>query len=239
METCGRGGREVGGGGAVDIVPAVRKSRSMPSFDLLAPFLVATFVFAYFPGPALLYTAARTMSGGRRAGLFAALGIHVGCYVHVIAATFGLSAMLRHVPTAYFALKLAGAAYLIWLGIQMIRKRDGEAAELPGVKSKSARLAFVESMLVEILNPKAALFFVAFLPQFVDASAAWPVWAQLLVMGTFVNFVFSSADVVTIFVTERVVRAVRGGGRGQRIARVTGGSVLIGLGAHLALGQSD
>ena len=184
----------------------------MPSADLLWPFLIATFLFAYFPGPALLYTAARTLAGGRKAGLFAAFGIHLGCYVHVLAATLGLSAMLRHVPEVYLALKFVGAAYLIWLGIAMIRAR-ATATDMPRIRDKSASRAFVESVMVELLNPKVAVFFIAFLPQFVDPSAAWPVWVQFLVMGTFVNCCFTSADLVTVFLTERVVRAVRSSGR--------------------------
>ena len=85
----------------------------MPGLDLLLAFAAATAVFAYFPGPALLYTAAQTLARGRRAGLMAALGIHLGCYAHVFAAAFGLSAVFRHVPELYAALKIVGALYLV------------------------------------------------------------------------------------------------------------------------------
>ncbi len=212
----------------------------MPSAELLLPFFIASVLFAFFPGPALLYTAARTMDGGRRAGLFAAFGIHLGGYVHVMGATLGLSAILRHVPSAYLALKIAGALYLIWLGIQMIRSRTATAEiseETLRKAPKSDRRAFLESFAVEVLNPKAALFFIAFLPQFVDPNAAWPVWLQFLVLGTIVNVMFTMADVITVFVTERVVRAVRSSGVGERIAKTVGGSVLVGLGAHLAFSR--
>ena len=139
----------------------------MPGLDLLIPFAVATALFAYFPGPALLYTAAQTLVRGRRAGFMAALGIHLGCYLHVIAAALGLSAVLHYVPTLYVALKLAGAAYLIWLGISMWRQ-EAAAGGPTSRRPRSTRRALFESMLVEILNPKVALFFLAFLPQFVD-----------------------------------------------------------------------
>lgn len=208
----------------------------MPSLELLAPFFVATAVFAYFPGPALLYTAAQTLGRGRRAGLMAALGIHLGCYVHVVAAALGLSAVFVHVPLAYLALKIVGAAYLIWLGVQMMRRPITSA--LPVLSAKSARRALGESMLVEILNPKVAVFFIAFLPQFVDPAAAWPLWLQFLAMGTFVNLMFTSADLVTVALTERVVGAVRASGAGARVARALGGSALVGLGAHLALSRN-
>ena len=91
----------------------------MPGLDILLAFAAATSVFAYFPGPALLYTAAQTLARGRRAGLMAALGIHLGCYAHVFAAAFGLSAVFRHVPELYMALKIVGALYLVVLGIGM------------------------------------------------------------------------------------------------------------------------
>src|SRR6476660_4874777 len=141
----------------------------MPSFDILLAFAAATLAFAAFPGPAMLYTAAQTLARGRKSGFLAALGVHCGCYVHVIAATLGLSAIFRHVPELYLALKLVGAAYLVWLGIGMLRNR-GDGGEPQPAAWKSPGRAFVESMLVEILNPKAAIFFVAFLPQFVDPA---------------------------------------------------------------------
>lgn len=206
----------------------------MPPLELLLAFAVATAAFAYFPGPALLYTAAQTLARGRRAGLMAAFGIHVGCYVHVLAATLGLSAIFRHVPELYAALKIVGALYLVWLGIAMMRRKAGDATQ-PAVAPKSARRAFVESMIVEVLNPKAAIFFVAFLPQFVDPAAAVPVWLQFLILGTIVNFVFSSADIMTVFAASVVMRRLRASAPGQRIVRYVGGSILIGLGAKLAV----
>ncbi|MBB5754482.1 LysE family translocator [Prosthecomicrobium pneumaticum] len=206
----------------------------MPSLELLAAFAAATLLFAFFPGPALLYTAAQTLARGRRAGLMAVLGIHTGCYAHVLAATLGLSAVLTHVPEAYLALKLAGAVYLCWMGVQMIRSK-AEGAAAPQVAVKSARRAFVESVLVELLNPKAALFFVAFLPQFVDPAAGLPVWAQFLILGVVVNLTFSFADIVTVFAASTITGRLRRSGRAMRAVRYLGGSVLVALGARLAM----
>lgn len=208
----------------------------MASWDVLAAFALATVLFAVFPGPALLYTAAQTVARGRRGGLLAALGIHVGCYFHVFAAAFGLSALFRHVPELYTAVKLAGAIYLVWLGISMLRARPPE--DMPAVKDRSVRRAFAESVLVELLNPKVALFFIAFLPQFVDPAAALPVWAQFLILGVIVNMAFSSADLVTVFFTGAVVKRLRRSGTAQRLAKMAGGSIMIGLGARLALDRS-
>jgi threonine/homoserine/homoserine lactone efflux protein len=206
----------------------------MPGLDLLIPFAIATAAFAYFPGPALLYTAAQTLARGRRAGFMAALGIHLGCYVHVIAAALGLSAILQYVPTLYVALKLAGAVYLIYLGIGMWRQKlnGGDPLELP---AKTTRRALLESMTVELLNPKVALFFLAFLPQFVDPSAALPIGIQFLVLGVIVNFAFTSADIITVLLADRVVVFLRRSGRGTHIVQRLGGGVLIALGVRLAL----
>jgi threonine/homoserine/homoserine lactone efflux protein len=205
----------------------------MPGLDHLLPFIAATLVFAYIPGPAILYTAAQTLARGRRGGAMAALGIHLGGYFHVTAAAFGLAALLQYVPALYLALKIAGALYLVWLGIGMIR--EGVSVErLPEVAAKGARRALLESVAVEICNPKAAIFFLAFLPQFVDATAGLPVAAQFLILGTIVNLTFSSADLLTIFLTSAVLRGVRRNSLAQRVTRFVGGSLLIGLGARLA-----
>ncbi|WP_286830287.1 MULTISPECIES: LysE family translocator [Kordiimonas] len=211
----------------------------MPGFDSLIPFFIATAIFAFMPGPAILYTAAQTVARGRKAGFMAALGIHLGCYIHVIAAALGLSAIFTHVPLAYTAVKLAGAAYLVWLGVKMVRQKLAPAdtahdQEMIG-QTKSAQRAFFESMTVEILNPKVAIFFIAFLPQFVDAHGAWPVWAQFMALGAFVNICFSSADVMVIFAADRVAKGMKGIGRKLDLPNKVAGLALIGLGARLAL----
>ncbi|KZM50894.1 LysE family translocator [Labrenzia sp. OB1] len=196
-------------------------------------FLAATLLFAYMPGPALLYTAAQTISRGQRAGFMAAAGIHLGCYVHVIAAAFGLSAIFTVVPTLYFALKLVGGLYLIFLGIQMIRTRVS-AGPLPELPQKSTRRAFVDSVVVEILNPKVAIFFIAFLPQFVSPGTGLPIWVQFLILGTFVNFAFTSADLVTVLFASEVKKRLTRNSRYQDLTRWLGGSLLCGLGVKLA-----
>lgn len=205
----------------------------MASFEILMAFAVAMAVFAYIPGPAILYTAAQTLARGKRAGFMAALGLHVGGYFHVFATALGLSAALAYVPNVYAAIKLAGALYLIWLGIAMIRQRD--EVEAPAVKMKSARKAFAESIVVEIFNPKAALFFVAFLPQFVDPAGAWPVWVQLLVLGVATLAAFTSADIVTVFAASAIAARAEAGGAMRKVLKWFGGSILIGLGGRLAL----
>ncbi|MEM1382863.1 MAG: LysE family translocator [Pseudomonadota bacterium] len=209
----------------------------MPAADLLIAFALATLVFAFMPGPAMLYTAAQTIARGRRAGLMAVLGIHLGGYVHVIAAALGLSVVFHAVPLAYLALKIAGALYLAWLGLSLILQRP-DPAEMQVTVSKSAGRAFVESIAVEVLNPKAALFFLAFLPQFIDPSAGLPVWAQFLILGAMVNCTFSIADLFCVALAGAVTQTLRRSARAARLMRQIGGGLLVGLGAHLALQRS-
>lgn len=205
----------------------------MPSWETLLAFATVTLVIAYFPGPALLYTAAQTIAHGRKAGLMAMLGIHLGCYVHVVAAAFGLSAVFKHVPELYVAVKIVGALYLVWLGIGMIRSKLGVEAQAV-VPAKTVRRALVDSFIVEVLNPKVALFFIALLPQFVDPAAALPVWAQFLILGTIVNFAFSSADLITVLAASLVMKTMKASRAGFAFGRWLGGSLMIGLGLKLA-----
>ena len=207
----------------------------MASLEMLTTFAIATLLFAYLPGPALLYTTAQTVSRGRRAGFFAALGIHLGCYVHVIAAACGLSAIFLATPVLYTALKIGGGVYLVWMGIQMIRTRSAGSGDIPALPPRSARRAFADSIIVELTNPKVAVFFIAFLPQFVDPAAALPVWAQFLILGTAVNCAFSSADICAVLFASGVRKWL---GRSPRIGNLVprlGGVVLVGLGLRLAM----
>ncbi len=214
----------------------------MPDWNHLLPFFTATLVFAFLPGPALLYTAAQTLAHGRRGGFMAALGLHIGGLVHVVAAAAGLSAVFTHVPAAYTVLKVAGAVYLVWLGIGIIRTKMDPSFVQTGAAPKQAAprhggRAFLHSVMVEVLNPKTALFFIAFLPQFADAGAAFPVWVQFLILGLIVGCAFSMADLIAVLLTHQVLTGLRRTRTAQRIAQWTGGSVLVGLGAHLALSK--
>jgi len=178
----------------------------MPPVETLFAFFAAAAVFAYMPGPATLYAAAQTIARGQRAGWMAALGIHIGGYAHVIAAAFGLAVLFSLVPVLYSALKIAGAAYLIWLGAKLLLSKSAISASPDEFEAKSPRKAFYESITVEVLNPKTAIFYLAFLPQFTDPAAALPVWAQLLILGTIVNILFSSADVLCVVLADRIVK---------------------------------
>ncbi|MFM2277974.1 MAG: hypothetical protein RLZZ444_205 [Pseudomonadota bacterium] len=210
----------------------------MPTTDVLLAFVVTTALFAFIPGPAMFYAAARTLAGGRRAGFMAVLGINLGAYVHVIAAAAGLTALFHAVPVAYTIVKLAGALYLIWLGVSMFRSR-GAGSETPmAASTASSRKAFIESIAVEVLNPKTAIFFLAFLPQFVDANASLPLWAQFAILGAIVNGIFTVADIVCVLLAGLIVKRVKQSSRMQRLIQRVGGTILVGLGLHVALQRS-
>lgn len=209
----------------------------MPSLAHLLPFFVATLLIAVIPGPAILYTVAQTLARGRAAGFRAAAGIAVGDLVHVAAAAAGLSAIFRWSPTLFLVVKIFGAAYLVWMGIRMVKSRHAGDA-LPQVAKKTARRAFAESVVVELLNPKTALFFIAFLPQFIDPAAGLPVWAQFVVLGLVVNAVFFAMDVAAILLTDQAMARLRRSERAARWLRVGSGSALVGLGAHMALSRN-
>ncbi len=209
----------------------------MPSLETLLAVIVATALFAYMPGPSTLYAAAQTIARGRRGGWMAALGIHLGGYVHVVAAAFGLAVLFSLVPVLYTVLKIAGAGYLIWLGIRLILSKNAVDVHSGEFTAKSPRKAFYESMIVEVLNPKTAIFYVAFLPQFTELSAALPVWAQLLILGTIVNVMFSSADVLCVLLADRVVTLFKESPSANRVAERIGGGLLALLGLNLALNR--
>lgn len=209
----------------------------MPSVELLAAFFIATTVFAYMPGPGMFYAAAQTMAGGRKAGWFAALGMQVGGFFHVLAATFGLALVFAAVPVLYFALKIAGAAYLIWLGVKMLIDRGSRGNQVEILQTKSPKHAFWESVTVEILNPKTVIFFVAFLPQFTDPTATFPIWLQLLLLGTFANLFFFSADVIFVALADKIIGVFKGSATAGRLTKRLSGGILIALGLNVAFSE--
>jgi threonine/homoserine/homoserine lactone efflux protein len=154
---------------------------SLPDVGSLGVFVVAAVLLLVTPGPAVLYVVARSLHEGRRAGLVSVLGVHTGTLVHVAGAAAGLSALLAASTTAFTVVKYLGAAYLIYLGVR--RLLDATIATAPGeVPRISLRRAYLDGVVVNVLNPKTALFFLAFLPQFVDAGRG-QVGAQILGLG--------------------------------------------------------
>src|SRR5689334_9943274 len=153
----------------------------MPGFHSLALFLAAGLALNLTPGPDMLYVAARGASEGRAAGIVSALGIGVGTLVHIALVAVGLAALLAAVPIAHLALRLGGAAYLIWLGVRALRAAPGSGA-VGQLAPAPLGAIFRQGVITNVLNPKVALFFLAFLPQFVDASRGNPA-LQVVVLG--------------------------------------------------------
>uniref|UniRef100_A0A9E7ZTF3 LysE family translocator n=1 Tax=Bosea sp. NBC_00436 TaxID=2969620 RepID=A0A9E7ZTF3_9HYPH len=199
------------------------------SLETWIPFALATLAFALIPGPAILYMSAQTLAYGHRAGLMAALGIHLGCYVHIAAAAFGLAALLNHAPTLYSLVRLAGALYMLWLGGRMIFSTGMEEETGPPARH---RRALRDSIVVEALNPKTALFFLTFLPQFVDPQAAMPNWLQFLLLGIMVNSALSLGDLASVGITSFAAARASSSGSGAWVSKVSG-SILVGLSAAI------
>lgn len=209
----------------------------MPQTDLLIPFLVASALFAVTPGPGMFYAAARTLAAGRAAGWWSALGFHIAGLGHVAAGAFGVTALLAVMPSLFAAMKLAGAACLILLGLRYLLGAAPTAAAAAAGPAGRPRSALGQSIAVEALNPKSALFHFAFLPQFADPAAALPLWAQILLLGAIANAMFSLADALPIELAHAL--AVRLGRSVRLVAwlrRIAGG-VLVGLGIKLALAR--
>src|SRR5215470_9935024 len=164
----------------------------MPSVTHLAIFALAALAMNAAPGPSNLYVLSRSLAQGAAAGLVSALGLALGNLFHVALAVAGLAALLRYVPAAYDAIRLAGAAYLIYLGIRLLRGRDAGAEPAALQRRPLGRVLF-DAALVELLNPKTALFFLAFLPQFVE-PAAGPAGPQFLLLGLIVTLTALPCD---------------------------------------------
>ena len=192
------------------------------------PFFLATLAFAFMPGPAILYMSAQTLAYGHRAGLMAALGIHIGCYIHIVAAAVGLAVLLDNAPAFYSFVRMAGALYMLWLGGRMIFP----GAELETKAPTQHRSVLRDSIVVEVLNPKTALFFLTFLPQFVDPQGPMPSWLQFLLLGIIVNGAFSLGDLASIGIASFASPFVSSFGSRISVSRVSG-TILVGLSAAI------
>jgi threonine/homoserine/homoserine lactone efflux protein len=205
----------------------------MPELHTFLIFAAASAAFLAVPGPSVIYIVSRSLAEGRRAGVVSALGIQGGGLVHVIAATIGVSALLASSATAFSVVKYAGAAYLIYLGIRKLRHGDDEAEGVGGPVPR--RQLFWQGVIVNSLNPKTALFFLAFLPQFVDPDRG-AVAPQVLALGVLFLVLATLSDSTYAL----VAGSVRGwlGERGRTLARVSGVSYL-GLGVLAALSPAS
>jgi threonine/homoserine/homoserine lactone efflux protein len=205
----------------------------LPDAATLLLFMTAALALNVTPGPDMLYVIARSVGEGRTAGIVSSLGIAAGCLVHTLAVALGLAGLLRAVPIAFEIVKWMGAAYLVWLGVRALRKH-GIAAGHATIAPASKAAIFRQGMLTNVLNPKVALFFLAFLPQFVDPERG-PVALQLVSLGVLFNVSGTLVNtLVAVLASGAGAWSRRRFGEAPAMRRVTG-VLFIGLGVRLAL----
>jgi len=205
----------------------------IPDPASLAVFVVAALALLIVPGPAVLYIVARSIHQGRRAGLASVLGIHAGTLVHIAAATVGLSALIVSSAVAFTAVKIAGAVYLVGLGLWTLFSRSPETEIALGGERRLRRV-FAQGIVVNVLNPKTALFFLAFLPQFVDPDAAYPA-LQIAFLGLLFALLGLVTDSIWALAAGTAGGVLRRSRRFTTAQRYVTGSVYVGLGVATAL----
>ncbi|HEV2870734.1 MAG TPA: LysE family translocator [Actinomycetota bacterium] len=211
----------------------------MPDASSLALFTVAAVTLLVIPGPAVLYIVTRSVDQGRAAGLTSVCGVHVGTLVHVAAAALGLSALLVSSATAYDTVRWLGAAYLVWLGVRRLLARDEDLPAAPGPDAHRLGLGriFAQGVVVNVLNPKTALFFLAFLPQFVDTSRG-SVPLQVVVLGVAFVLLGLLSDGAYAMAASTGAGWLRRRPGVARASRLVSGGALISLGVTTALAGS-
>jgi threonine/homoserine/homoserine lactone efflux protein len=211
-------------------------------------FLTAAVLLAIAPGPGMLYVLARSLAGGKREGVLSALGTFLGGMVHVFAAALGVSVILARSALAFSTVKYAGAAYLCFLGVKMIldargdarkdvREQEPSSADDFPQAAVAARNPLWQGVATEVLNPKTALFFLSFIPQFVNRSAAH-VFFQFVALGTASVILNTSADLIVILLAGPLGKMIRSSPVFRRRQRTVTGAIMIGLGTYLATSES-
>ena len=202
-------------------------------------FLTAAFLLAVVPGPGMLYVLARSLAGGKREGALSAIGTFLGGMVHVFAAALGISIILAKSAAAFAAIKYAGGAYLCFLGVKMIldtRKEEGEDRTAAGF-GRPLRNPLWQGVATEVLNPKTALFFLSFIPQFVHRTGGH-VFLQFVALGTISVAMNTGADLIVIALAGPVGNRIRSSATFRRRQRTVTGAIMIGLGTYLATSES-
>ena len=207
-----------------------------PSHASLLIFVSAAALLLAIPGPAIFYIVGRSIGHSRNAGLVSALGIGVGTLIHTAAAAAGLSALLVSSASAFSVVKYLGAAYLIYLGVQKLRSDESFDASPYAPRTTLTRV-FAQGIVVNVLNPKTALFFFAFLPQFIDPSRGH-VAAQILSLGILFSCMGTFSDSLWAYFSGTVARRLRGNTRWMRAQRYVSGGMLISLGVATAFAGS-
>jgi threonine/homoserine/homoserine lactone efflux protein len=204
----------------------------MIELSTLLVFVAASLALLLTPGPAVLFVVARSIEQGKMAGIISTLGISVGTLFHVAAASFGVSAILTTSAQAFNILKFVGAAYLIFLGIRTLLSKDSTEETLP--KRRRLSRIFLQGIIVNVTNPKTALFFFAFLPQFVDVARG-DVVMQVLFLGTLFTFLGMMSDSVYALIAGSAADWLKSHSGFLKIRRYLSGSIYLLLGIVTAL----
>jgi threonine/homoserine/homoserine lactone efflux protein len=204
----------------------------MPAASTLLLFAAASLALLAVPGPAVIYLVTRSVTQGRAAGLVSVLGVETGTFAYAIAAAAGVTGLVAASETGFTIVRFAGAAYLVYIGVRRLLDRGDVEAAAPAPRSR----LFLRGLLVQLLNPKIAIFFLAFLPQFVDPGRG-SVVVQSLILGTLFTGLAILGDGAYVLAADAVSGRLRRGRGLHRLARVSGG-VYIGLGVTAALSGS-
>jgi threonine/homoserine/homoserine lactone efflux protein len=205
----------------------------MPSLSTYAVFVVTCLALLAIPGPAVLYIVSRSIDQGRTAGLLSALGVTTGTLVHITAAAIGLSSLVLASTVAFDAVRYAGAAYLVFLGVRRLLTRHSDAV-LEERTPRSLRRLYTQGLVVNLLNPKTIVFIFAFIPQFVDVNAGH-VGAQIVLLGLTLAALGLMSDSLYAIVAGSIADRLRGSRAVARFERWFGGGILVGLGVAAAL----
>jgi threonine/homoserine/homoserine lactone efflux protein len=202
-------------------------------------FLTAAVLLAIAPGPGMLYVLARSLAGGKREGVLSALGTFLGGMVHVFAAALGVSIVLARSATAFATVKYLGAAYLCFLGVRMVldARRDKDTVDAVLIAARPARNPLWQGVATEVLNPKTALFFLSFIPQFVTHDHGH-VFLQFVILGTISVALNTTADLIVIALAGPLGQRIRSSPVFRRRQRSVTGAIMIGLGTYLATSES-
>jgi threonine/homoserine/homoserine lactone efflux protein len=209
----------------------------MPDISTLYIFLLATLALNVTPGPDMLYVIVRSIGQGRMAGVASALGIGAGCIVHTVAIAFGLSTLLRSVPFAFDVVKYMGAAYLVYLGVKTLISKSHIAPETQ-VKKDTLAVVFAQGVVTNVLNPKVALFFLAFLPQFVS-EARGPIMLQVIILGLLFVTSGTLVNIIVALLAGSVGNSLLRRPGFLRVQRWFTGSIFLLLAARIALSERD
>jgi len=201
-------------------------------------FVGAAIVLVIVPGPDMAYMLARCIAQGRRAGVLAAVGFNLGGYVHLTAAVLGLSAILATSSVAFSVVKWIGAAYLVYLGIGVLRSKQGPLViSANGVANRNDKTILWQAFLSDVLNPKVAMFFLALLPQFVDTTGSRPT-LQILVLGVTVNMIALPINILLVYFSVRLTAALRRSPAISRRLQKAMGALFVALGLRLAFDKT-